>query len=100
MDEKSLSHTSWNCKYHIVLVPKYRRKVIYAMTHKPAQNDFLADAVRHLLTDFDDNLSLEENAEKNRSRYRQKVWRVTEPLLHKAALKHFGISGGIEVIMR
>ena len=29
MDEKSLSHTSWNCKYHIVLVPKYRRKVIY-----------------------------------------------------------------------
>ena len=21
MDEKSLSHTSWNCKYHIVLVP-------------------------------------------------------------------------------
>ena len=22
MDEKSLSHTSWNCKYHIVLVPK------------------------------------------------------------------------------
>ena len=26
MDEKSLSHTSWNCKYHIVLVPKYRRK--------------------------------------------------------------------------
>ena len=27
MDEKSLSHTSWNCKYHIVLVPKYRRKI-------------------------------------------------------------------------
>lgn len=75
-------------------------KVIYAMTHKPAKNDFLADAVRHLLTDFDETLSLEENAEKNRSRYRQKVWRVTEPLLHKAALKHFGISGGIEVIMR
>ena len=24
MDEKSLSHTKWNCKYHIVLVPKYR----------------------------------------------------------------------------
>ena len=29
MDEKSLSHTCWNCKYHIVLVPKYRRKAIY-----------------------------------------------------------------------
>ena len=34
MDEKSLSHTSWNCKYHIVLVPKYRRKVIYGKLRK------------------------------------------------------------------
>ena len=25
----SLSHTKWNCKYHIVFTPKYRRKVIY-----------------------------------------------------------------------
>lgn len=25
----SLSHTNWLCKYHIVIVPKYRRKVIY-----------------------------------------------------------------------
>ena len=25
----SLSHTKWNCKYHIVFIPKYRRKVIY-----------------------------------------------------------------------
>ena len=29
MDKNSLSHTSWNCKYHIVLAQKYRRKVIY-----------------------------------------------------------------------
>lgn len=28
-DIKSLSHTSWNCKYHIVFAPKYRRKVFY-----------------------------------------------------------------------
>ena len=34
MDEKSLSHTSWNFKYHIVLVPKYRRKVIYGKLRK------------------------------------------------------------------
>jgi REP element-mobilizing transposase RayT len=26
---KSLSHTKWMCKYHIVFTPKYRRKVIY-----------------------------------------------------------------------
>ena len=28
-DTKSLAHTKWNCKYHIVFAPKYRRKVIY-----------------------------------------------------------------------
>ena len=27
--DSSLTHTRWNCKYHIVFVPKYRRKVIY-----------------------------------------------------------------------
>ena len=28
-DVKSLAHTKWNCKYHIVFTPKYRRQVIY-----------------------------------------------------------------------
>ena len=28
-DSKSLSHTKWNCKYHIVFAPKYRRQIIY-----------------------------------------------------------------------
>ena len=26
---QSLSHTSWNCKYHLIFVPKFRKKVIY-----------------------------------------------------------------------
>ena len=29
MDFESLSHTKWDCKYHIVFIPKYRRKVLY-----------------------------------------------------------------------
>ena len=29
LDVNSLAHTKWNCKYHIVFAPKYRRKVIY-----------------------------------------------------------------------
>lgn len=29
MDNSSLSHTKWKCKYHIVFAPKYRRQVIY-----------------------------------------------------------------------
>ena len=28
-DVKSLSHSKWRCKYHIVFAPKYRRQVIY-----------------------------------------------------------------------
>jgi len=28
-DTNSLSHTKWNCKYHIVFSPKYRRQEIY-----------------------------------------------------------------------
>ena len=28
-DNGSLSHTKWNCKYHIVFAPKYRRQVVY-----------------------------------------------------------------------
>ncbi|CHW16529.1 transposase for insertion sequence element IS200 [Salmonella enterica subsp. enterica serovar Typhi] len=28
-DEKSLAHTRWNCKYHIVFAPKYRRQAFY-----------------------------------------------------------------------
>ena len=26
---ESLSHTKWECKYHVVFIPKYRRKVLY-----------------------------------------------------------------------
>ena len=29
MDENSLAHTKWNCKYHVVFAPKFRRRVIF-----------------------------------------------------------------------
>ena len=29
IDNNSLTHSAWNCKYHIVFAPKYRRQVIY-----------------------------------------------------------------------
>ena len=29
MDNNSLAHTRWNCKYHIIFAPKYRRQIIY-----------------------------------------------------------------------
>ena len=30
----SLNHTRWECKYHIVFVPKYRKKVLYGRTRQ------------------------------------------------------------------
>ena len=34
MNSNSLSHTKWECKYHIVWIPKYRLKVIYGDLRK------------------------------------------------------------------
>ena len=34
---KSLAHTKWVCKYHIVFTPKYRRKIIYKELRKDIQ---------------------------------------------------------------
>lgn len=28
-DDRTLAHTTWNCKYHIVFAPKFRRQIIY-----------------------------------------------------------------------
>ena len=33
-DNNSLAHTKWNCKYHVVFVPEYRRKVFYKEKRK------------------------------------------------------------------
>ena len=30
-DNLSLAHTCWNCKYHVVFAPKYRRKEFYGL---------------------------------------------------------------------
>ena len=29
LDTNSLAHTKWECKYHIIFAPKYRRQIIY-----------------------------------------------------------------------
>ena len=33
----SLTHTKWNCKYHIVFAPKYRRKVLLNEKRKQSE---------------------------------------------------------------
>jgi len=34
MDNQSIQHTRWNCTYHIVFIPKYRRKIMYGETKR------------------------------------------------------------------
>lgn len=31
---RSLSHTSWECKYHVVFIPKYRRQVLFGQIRR------------------------------------------------------------------
>ncbi|CAK8717637.1 IS200/IS605 family transposase [Candidatus Electronema aureum] len=33
-DSQSLSHTKWECKYHIVWIPKYRKKALFVELRK------------------------------------------------------------------
>ena len=33
-DRQSLSHTVWECKYHVVWIPKYRKKALYEQLRK------------------------------------------------------------------
>ena len=40
-DYKSLSHTRWECKYHIVFIPKNRRKVLYQQLNKELREIFV-----------------------------------------------------------
>jgi len=43
MDQGSLSHTKWECKYHVVFIPKLRRKTLYGDLRK-----YLGDVFREL----------------------------------------------------
>ena len=38
MDMNSLSHTKWECKYHIVFAPKFRRQIIYGKLKQDVAN--------------------------------------------------------------
>ena len=33
-DYRSLAHTKWECKYHVVFIPKYRKKVIFGQIRR------------------------------------------------------------------
>ncbi len=44
-DWKSLSHARWDCKYHVVIIPKYRQRKLYGK-FKTAVGDIIRDLCR------------------------------------------------------
>ena len=42
-DYNKLAHTTWECKYHLVWIPKYRKKVLYGNLRK-----YLGEVIREL----------------------------------------------------
>ena len=43
-DFRSLSHTKWDCKYHLIWIPKYRKKVLFGSLRK-----YVGDVFRELV---------------------------------------------------
>ncbi len=41
-DNNSLAHSKWNCKYHLVFAPKYRRMQIYGEIRKRYRSNIKA----------------------------------------------------------
>ena len=56
IDESQLSHTKWNCQYHIVFIPKYRRKSIYGKLRRDI------DVILRRLCEYKDVEIVEANA--------------------------------------
>lgn len=51
MDNHSIAHTRWNCTYHIVIITKYLRKVMYGQVRKD-----VAEIIRKLCDMSEANL--------------------------------------------
>ncbi len=56
MDNCSIQHTRWNCTYHVVWIPKYRKKILYGEVRKD-----LGEVVRKLC-EMKDVVLIEEKA--------------------------------------
>jgi len=48
IDVASVSHTKWECKYHVLWIPKYRKKSLYGELRRYLGSTFreLADYIR------------------------------------------------------
>ena len=56
---QSLSHTRWDCKYHIVFIPKYRKKAIYGALRKHLGEIFRELAQQRACKDVEGHLMID-----------------------------------------
>ena len=40
MQQNNLNHATWECKYHVVFTPKYRKKVLFGMLRRQLKDVF------------------------------------------------------------
>ena len=56
MDSSSLAHCKWECQYHIVFIPKYRKKKLYGVV----RDDVRVDLSRKVQSGNTQSLELDE----------------------------------------
>ena len=70
MDKNSLSHTTWECKYHLVFAPKYRRQVIYGQI-KADDNNRIARIMQRQSCSEKEAVKAMHTTDKDRARFYQ-----------------------------
>jgi REP-associated tyrosine transposase len=75
-NKENLKHTRWECKYHVVFIPKYRRKVMYGWIRKE-----LGPIMRELAQHKESEVELYQRARERRSSTRsiEDVRRINMP---------------------
>lgn len=105
---KSLAHTKYICKYHIVFIPKYRRKIIYNQLRKDIQKNIkdlckwkgveiieghmMADHI-HLLVDIPPKISVSSFMGYLKGKSAMMIFERHANLKYKFGNRHFWAEG-------
>jgi Transposase and inactivated derivatives len=54
MNSESLAHTRWACKYHVVFIPKWRRRVLFGQVRRHLGRVFREFGVNEFLDSFEE----------------------------------------------
>ena len=108
MDMNSLAHTRWECKYHIVFAPKFRRKVAYGQLKQDIANilsmlckrkgvniveaEICPDHV-HMLVEIPPSISVSSFVGYLKGKSTLMIFERYANLKYKFGNRHFGVEG-------